>query len=130
MRTKLTANGANEKAVLAYIEANASENLVQRINSGTKTLEGCWKFIVAEARKKAVKGCACIEDKVVFGWAIHYFEEDSIEEGKTYAETGVAAGSETSSDAPKKEEKPKAAEKPKKAKAQCNDQMSLLDLFG
>lgn len=130
MRTKLTASGANEKAVLAYIEANASQSLVERINSGAKTLGGCWSFIVGEAKKRAVKGCACIEDKEVFGWAMHYFEEDSIEEGKTYAETGVAVGVESAAEAKKKEDKPKVAEKTKKAKAQCDDQMSLLDLFG
>ena len=38
------------------------------------------KFANDEARKVAEKdaNCACIEDNVVFGWAIHYFEEDSI----------------------------------------------------
>ena len=127
MRTKLKANGANEKAVLAYIEENASQSLVERINNGAKTLAGCWSFIVGEAKKRAVKGCACIEDKEVFGWAMHYFEEDSIEEGKTYVETGVAVGVEAASEVP---EKARAAEKPKKAKAQCDSQMSLLDLFG
>ena len=40
------------------------------------------KYATQEARKMAEKGsqCACIEDDVVFGWAIHYFEEDGIEE--------------------------------------------------
>ena len=39
------------------------------------------KYACEEARKLAEKGanCACVEDSVVFGWAIHYFEEDSIE---------------------------------------------------
>ena len=39
------------------------------------------KYASSEARKLALKGAnsACVEDKVVYGWAIHYFEEDSIE---------------------------------------------------
>lgn len=39
------------------------------------------KYASSEARKLASKGAnsACVEDKVVYGWAIHYFEEDSIE---------------------------------------------------
>ena len=48
------------------------------------------KYANDEARKLAEKGanCACIEDKIVFGWAIHYFEEDSIE-GNLYNEDGT-----------------------------------------
>lgn len=48
------------------------------------------KFAENEARKLAEKGAnsACVEDSVVYGWAIHYFEEDSIE-GKLYNEDGT-----------------------------------------
>ena len=39
------------------------------------------KYACGEARNLATKGetAACVEDSVVYGWAIHYFEEDSIE---------------------------------------------------
>lgn len=39
------------------------------------------KYANGEAKKLAEKGAnaACVEDNVVYGWAIHYFEEDSIE---------------------------------------------------
>ena len=124
MRTKLKAEGANQKAVLAYLEANASDSLVQRINDGVKTLSGCWNFIVAEAKKRAVKGCACIEDREVFGWAIHYFEEDSIEEGKIETAVAMTVKSEVRTEPPKKQEKQK------KARAQHEDQLSLFDLLG
>ena len=124
MRTKLKAEGANQRAVLAYIESNASDSLVQRINDGVKTLAGCWQFIVSEAKKRAVKGCACIEDKEVFGWAIHYFEEDAIEEGKAEAVAVETGKTEASPAALQKQDKPK------KAKALHEDQMSLLDMFG
>ena len=48
------------------------------------------KYATDEARKQAEKGAssACIEDSVVFGWAVHYFEEDSIE-GTLYNEDGT-----------------------------------------
>ena len=38
------------------------------------------KYACDEARKLAEKGAnsACIEDSVVYGWAIHFFEEESI----------------------------------------------------
>ena len=48
------------------------------------------KYANDEAKKLSEKGatCACIEDKTVYGWSIHYFEEDSIE-GTLYNEDGT-----------------------------------------
>ncbi len=47
-------------------------------------------FASDEAKKLAEKNArsACVEDSVVYGWAIHYFEEDSIE-GKLFNEDGT-----------------------------------------
>ena len=78
MTLNLTAKNGNEKIILQYLENNASEVLAEKINSGKKTLADCWKFITECARKQAKDGCACIQDDVVFGWAVHFFEEDSI----------------------------------------------------
>ena len=85
----------------AYLEENASDILAEKINNGVKiqkdgkilinkkTLEGFMTFATEEAKKFAEKGArsAMVEDKVVFGWLIHYFEEDSIE-GILYNEDG------------------------------------------
>ena len=76
--------------------------MTEKINNGTpfekdgkrfinkKTLDGFMKFACEEARKQAKKGArsACIDDATVFGWAIHYFEEESIE-GTLYNEDGT-----------------------------------------
>lgn len=93
MQLNLDAKNKQEEIILAYLQENASDSLVEKINIGTpltkngktftnkKTLSGFMKYACDEARKLAEKGanCACVEDSVVFGWAIHYFEEDSIE---------------------------------------------------
>lgn len=93
MRLNLETNSREQELVKAYLEENASETLAEKINNGTpfekdektlinkKTLDGFMKYASDEARKLASKGAnsACVEDKVVYGWAIHYFEEDSIE---------------------------------------------------
>ncbi len=93
MRLNLETKTKEQELVKAYLEENASETLAEKINSGTpfekdgkifinkKTLDGFMKYASSEARKLALKGAnsACVEDKVVYGWAIHYFEEDSIE---------------------------------------------------
>ena len=93
MTLNLEAKTPAEQKVKAHLEANASEMLAQKINEGVrivkdgktlmnkKTLSGFLKFACDEAKKQAEKGAqsACIEDTVVYGWAVHYFEEDSIE---------------------------------------------------
>ena len=89
----LTATDSGQAKVLAYLQENASETLAVKINNGTpfekdgkplinkKTLAGFMKYACDEARKLAEKGAnsACIDDVTVYGWAIHFFEEDSIE---------------------------------------------------
>lgn len=90
---KLTANTPSEQRILEYLQNNASETLAEKINNGTpfekdgkpltnkKSLSGFMKYACGEARNLAANGetAACVEDSVVYGWAIHYFEEDSIE---------------------------------------------------
>lgn len=88
----LTANTETEKRILEYLQNNVSEMLADKINNGTpfekdgkqlinkKTLSDFMKYACDEARKLAEKGAnsACIEDSVVYGWAVHFFEEESI----------------------------------------------------
>ena len=101
MKLDLEAKTKEQELVKAYLEENASEVLAEKINSGVriekdgktlinkKTLDGFMKYASSEARKLASNGAnsACVEDKVVYGWAVHYFEEDSIE-GTLYNEDG------------------------------------------
>jgi len=98
----LTAKGRDQELILAYLRQNASDVLADKINNGTpfekdgkqlinrKDLNGFMSFACDEARKLAEKGSrsACVEDGVVYGWAIHYFEEDSIQ-GKLYNQDGT-----------------------------------------
>ena len=101
-KLNLTATTKEEQKVKAYLEANASSTLAGKINNGVriqkdgkslinkKTLSGFMKFACDEAKKQAEKGAnsACIDDDVVYGWAVHYFEEGSIE-GTLYNEDGT-----------------------------------------
>ena len=102
MTLHLTATTTEEKVLKEYLEQNASEVLADKINNGVqvekdskklvsrKTLAGFMKYATEEARKQAVKGAttACLHSDIVFGWAIHYFEEDSIP-GTLYNEDGT-----------------------------------------
>lgn len=91
-----------QELIKAYLQENVSEVLAEKINNGVKIvkenktlinkkdLNSFMKYANDEARKLAEKGtnCACVEDKTVYGWAIHYFEEDTIEE-TLYNEDGT-----------------------------------------
>ena len=102
MTLHLTATTTEEKVLKEYLEQNASEVLADKINNGVpiekdgkmliskKTLAGFMKYATDEARKQATKGAtsACLHSDIVFGWAIHYFEEDSIL-GTLYNEDGT-----------------------------------------
>lgn len=102
MELNLTAQNKQEELVLKYLQNNASETLVDKINNGTpfekdghpllnkKTLAGFMKYACDEARKLAEKGAnsTFIDDQTVYGWAIHFFEEDSIE-GTLYTLDGA-----------------------------------------
>ena len=145
MTLNLTATTTEEKVLKEYLEQNASEVLADKINNGVpvekdgkmliskKTLAGFMKYATEEARKQADKGAtsACLHSDIVFGWAIHYFEEDSIlgtlynEDGTEYKAAKPATKilplpSTTATDtptAPAPKPKPKAG------------QMSMFDLF-
>lgn len=102
MELNLTAQNKQEELVLKYLQDNASETLADKINNGTpfekdgkpllnkKTLSGFMKYACDEARNLAEKGAnsACVDDAAVYGWAIHFFEEDSIE-GTLYTLDGA-----------------------------------------
>lgn len=82
-RINLGSCNATEKRILDYLEANASDVLAERINAGKKTLSGAMQYAKSEARKLPNQGvCVCVDDATVFGWIIHFFEEDDIAEKK------------------------------------------------
>ena len=101
MKLNLETKNKEQEVLKEYLENNVSEILADKINNGVKItkdgktllskkdLDGFIKYATEEARKQAEKSAtsACIHSDIVFGWAIHYFEEDSIE-GKLYNEDG------------------------------------------
>ena len=137
MKLNLQATTKEEQKVKAYLEANASEVLTEKINNGVriqkdgktlinkKTLAGFLKYACDEAKKQAEKGASstCIDDDTVYGWSVHYFEEDSIE-GTLYNEDG----SEYKAPMPKVTAKVPAV-KAAPPKPQPKPQMSMFDLL-
>lgn len=137
IKLNLQTSNKQEEIIKEYLENNVSEVLADKINNGVKiikdnktlinkkTLAGFMKYACDEARKLAEKSsnCACIEDKVVFGWAIHYFEEDTIE-GNLYNEDGT----EYKVEKPIPKSTPKVETKPQQKKVESK-QSTLFDLM-
>ena len=136
MKLNLEAKTKAQQLVKEYLENNVSPALAEKISGGVKvikdgktlinkkTLDGFMKYATEEARKLAEKGAnsACVEDKVVFGWAIHYFEEDSIE-GTLYSEDGTEYKKQSSVTA----KAPKVNNSP--AKPAPKPQLSMFDML-
>lgn len=124
-----------ETIIKEYLEANVSEMLADKINNGVpivkdgktlinkKDLDGFMQYACEEAQKLAAKGArsACIKSDTVLGWAVHYFEESSIE-GKLFNEDGT----EYKPPAPVKTESPTSYVP---AKPKAKPQMTLFDLM-
>ena len=137
MELNLKANTPSEQKILEYLQNNASETLAEKINNGTpfekdgkpllnkKTLADFMEYACDEARKTVENGSssACIEDSVVYGWAVHYFEEESIE-GTLYTLDG-----EEYKPAVKTKNIQKSTYTPTSAPKQQNQQASLFDII-
>ena len=137
MELNLKANTPSEQKILEYLQNNASETLADKINNGTpfekdgkplinkKTLTGFMKYACEEARKTVENSSssACVEDSVVYGWAVHYFEEESIE-GTLYTLDG-----EEYKPAVKAKNAQKSTYTPTSAPKPQNQQASLFDII-
>lgn len=59
---------------------------VEKILNKNKSLKDCWEYIKSLARKEAKNGCAVIDDETVYGWAIHYFDENELTDWKSFSQ--------------------------------------------
>jgi hypothetical protein len=103
-----------EEIIKNYLEQRAQTDpgVAMNLQKKGKTIKKCCEYIKAQARKSATNNVAMIQDEVVYGWAVHYYDEDNLEEEtKTVPEAVKVI-------VPKK-----AVEKPKPKYIQC-------DLFG
>ena len=136
IKLKLETNTEEERLIKEYLENNVSEILADKINNGTKILKenkqllnkkdlkGFLNYASEEAKKLVEKGAkvAVVHHDTVFNWAIHYFEEDSIE-GTLYNEDGTEYKKVV-----KTEYKPPVAKVEVKKKPE-NEQGNFLDMF-
>ena len=75
-RIKVLASEVKDKALLKIVEYLTSrEDMSDKYLNEEKSLKQMIEFIKGQAQKQAHSGMAIVEDDVVYGWAIHYFDE-------------------------------------------------------
>lgn len=124
-----------ENTIKNYLDGRAKEDslFAEAYKKANKSIKECCKYIYSQARKLA-KGSNSvgIDDATVYGWAVHYYDEDDIKVDKVQERMEVVAP--VAIQKPVKEEKPvqqKAARKKTKQELQKifeSRQLSLFDM--
>ena len=115
-----------KEIIKAHLDKMAEQDAAfkARYELESKSLDKCIQYITSQARKQAKGNCAAVEDAVVYGWAVHYYQEDNIIVENVKAAKVVTP----------KAEKPKEVKEIKPIKAIVKDKKEdkcvQLDLFG
>ena len=110
------------KAVEAYFEKNATDELKARCKAEGKDAKGCWKFIEAVARKALHGSSGHIDPAVVYAIAMHWFEDvpkDWDGQAGKVAHTPRASAKTEKAKKPKKPAETPSEVKKEKAKAKA-----------
>ena len=69
-----------ETAIKKYLDnrAKSDELFAAKYNNPKKSIQECCQYITGEAYARAEGGTAVISDEEVYGWAVHYYDEDNI----------------------------------------------------
>lgn len=67
-----------KNAIKAYLDERAKndELFAASYAKPNKNIDECFKYVVGEARKRG--NAVYVSDEEVFGWAVHYYDEDDI----------------------------------------------------
>ena len=79
-----------ETTIQAYLENRAKTDslFAETYRKANKSIEECIKYIYSKARKLAKGGNAVgVDEATVYGWAVHYYDEDDIKVSKMPAGT-------------------------------------------
>lgn len=77
-RIKILASKVEDEALLEIVNYLITrEDMNDKYLNEEKSLKQMVNFITSEARKIAKDNRAMVKDEVVFGWAIHYWDESN-----------------------------------------------------
>ena len=110
-----------------YLDERASKDelFAKSYAKTNKNIDECYEYIVGEARKQCKDSDSiCISDDVVYGWAVHYYDEDNINVGRS-SESKESTESNVNKKSVEANKKSSDAKKRKPARIQ---QLNLFDL--
>lgn len=83
---------AVKQAIKTYLDerAKTDELFAQAYAKANKNIDECFNYIVGEAKKQG-GNAVYVSDETVFGWAVHYYDEDDIKVEKLPSGTRVSA---------------------------------------
>lgn len=110
-----------ESIIRGYLETMAAQDplFAETYKKPNKSVAECCKYIKQEAQKLKDGNVAIVENDTVYGWAVHYYDEDDIKVESTPAAKVIASAQKT---APK----PAKPAEPKKPEAR---QLSIFDFL-
>ena len=97
------------------------------LDNANKSIKECCRYIISRARKMGGTAVA-VDDATVYGWAVHYYDEDNIKIEASSGRVEVAAPAAVVKPEPAKPAAPKR-QKAKKTNHRANDSLQL-SLFG
>lgn len=73
-----------EEIIKTYLEQREleDESVARNLKKENKSIKGCCDYITKMSKKQAKNNVAMIDDNVVYGWAVHYYDEDNLLEDK------------------------------------------------
>lgn len=121
------ANAGFEQIIKNYLDNRSKEDslFAKAYAKAGKTIKECCNYIRSQAEKEMEDGCAFIENEVVFGWAVHYYDEDDIEVDNTASEKVEVRASESPAPVIRQQPVIKAVKKKRQ-----EDNSLQLSLFG
>lgn len=74
--------GAFESTIKNYLDKRAESDRLFAVSykKENKSIQECCKYIYSQAKKLLAKGgnAVGVDDDTVYGWAVHYYDEDDI----------------------------------------------------
>lgn len=118
----MTERNSFQDTIKAYLDQRAQTDELFAVSYAkeNKNIKDCCNYITSRAKEEASQGCAVIADNVVFGWAVHYYDEDDIKVEKT---------SNTRSEVKTSEAKTEIKKEVLKSKTKKNEDINQLSFF-
>lgn len=118
-----------ETVIKDYLDSRAKTDplFAETYKKPGKNLKECCRYIISRARKLGGTAVA-VDDATVYGWAVHYYDEDNIKVEASSGRVEVAAPAAVVKPGPAKPAAPKR-QKAKKTNHRADDSLQL-SLFG